>query len=261
MDSSSIFSVAQALKEVQVDGAILKAITDEEINWNMFGKKDSHLHRAKLFKMFRDKKATPHTIFMIFFLFSVIKNKARVLESIDNLPESVKTMKALLDAKEFIKDNIVQYTSQESSKTFAAVHLPTTMPGLDLLVTAIAMMNLADVVTNYIIPKQTFAQIKINGALQEENKAAQRNFWDNVVRSSKNTARQAKTVTDELKFHEDYYNTSATDTYLLIDLDMKEVEPKDSKAGYTKDEIQTWFNNIKKTAESKMKPTGKQVAK
>jgi hypothetical protein len=140
---------------------------------------------------------------------------------------------------------IVQYTSQESNKKFAAVHLPTTMPGLDIMLTALVTDDKVEEVENKIFTKQTFAQININSELQTINKAAQQMFWDNIIKSSKNEARKSKMVDEDLKFHESYYNTSAADKYNLVDIKMKEIKPSDEKNGYTKEEIVSWFSKLK----------------
>jgi len=245
MLSNAFFSVAKALNHISVSSDTLAVLTKDPYYWQTFGKTDSNILRAKLFRMYRDKKIDNETIFIIHFFFAVVKNKKRVLDSIENLPEEVKTLSSVMKAKDFIRDNLVQYVSQETSRNFAVVHLPTTMPGLDIMLTALTLPNTQDSLTNHIFTKQTFAQLNINKELQSINKAAQENFWNNVVKTSKNQARVERKVTEELKFHEDYYNTSAADTYNLIDINFNEVPPKNSTTGYTKEEIVNWFVRLK----------------
>jgi hypothetical protein len=254
MTTTSIFSVAEALKSISLSDQTLEAISKDIDFWNTFGKKDSHLLRAKLFKLFRDSKIDHDTIFMVFFFFSVVKNKTRVMESMDNLPEELKALPIVTRAKDFIRDKLVQYVSQESSKNFAVVHLPTTMPGVDLLATAYHTRSTTEAMEKNIFEKQTFTQMHINAELQAINKKAQENFWNNIVTTSKNQARNTKQVSETLKFHEQYYNTSAADKYYLIDHDFKEIKPSDLTNGYTKKEIVAWFNGVK---EHQKKKTGK----
>jgi hypothetical protein len=243
--STNFFSVAEALKSVSVSSSTLKVLTDDLEIWDVFGKKDSHKLRAKLFKLFSAAKLDNETIFTVYFFFATIKNRNRVLASFEELPDDIKSISSVKGAIKFISEVMVQYTSEETSKRFAAVHLPTTMPGLDLLATALITENTMDAYVNNIVNKQTFAQININSELQAINKAAQENFWNNIVKSSRNEARSSKRVTEDLKFNENYYKTSANDKYLLLDINMNEVVPADTALGYTKEEVTTWFQKIK----------------
>jgi len=243
--NEGIFSVTTALSKVAVNDSTLHALTKDTSQWEMFGKKNSHLLRAKLFRLYADAKLDSETIFVIHFLFAVIKNKGRVLSSLAELPDEVKSLPSVTKAKDFITESLVQYVSAEGNKMFAVVHLPTTMPGLDVLSAALICDQSNEALANNIITRQTFAQININAELQEKNKAAQRLFWDSIVKSSKNQARVDKRVTEELKFHEPYYNTAAADRYKLINLKMQEVAPKNESLGYSMEEVTTWFYTVK----------------
>jgi hypothetical protein len=245
----TIFSVSSVLAKFEASDDSITNLTENIDIWSMFGKKDSHLLRAKLFKMFTDQKVSSDTIFVIYFLFSVIKNRKRVLDSFDDLPDNIKAMASISKAKEFITNHIVQYTQQETNKKFAAVHLPTTMPGMDIMMTA--LLTEENEIDNKIISKQTFTQIHINSELQTMNKNAQTIFWNEVVKSSKNDARRTKQVDEELKFHESYYNTSAADKYLLVDLDFKEIQPSTAATGYSKADLIKWFKMVKDQQKTK----------
>jgi len=253
--TTNIYSISEHLKSVSVTSETLNLIEGGAEIWDMFGKKNSHLLRAKLFKLFSEKKVPGDAILMIFFFFSVIKNKTRVLNSFDELPDSMKANPSTIKAKEFIQDTLVQYTTQETAKKFAVVHLPTTSPGLDIMLSALICQE--SELEAKIYSKQTFAQLNLNAELQAINKTHQTVFWNNVVKSSKNEARKSKGVSEDLKFHEDYYNTSAADKYLLIDLDLKEVQPSAPEVGYTKDDILKWFQNLKKSKEAMIKKADK----
>jgi hypothetical protein len=253
MASTNMFTVADALANLKVTDQSLKELGTDNDLWGMFGKKDSHLLRAKLFKILKVKKMTPEATFMVFFFHAVIKNRDRILQAFDTLPDNIKSIPSVVSAKEFINSSIVQYTDQESATKFASVHLPTTMPGADLMMTALIIDDNNESLESTIFTKQTFSQINISPSLQEVNKSAQRMFWDNVVKTSKNEARRTRKVTEELKFHEEYYNTSAADKYLLVDLEMNEVKPANVMNGYTKEEVVTWFKKVKSDQANKMR--------
>jgi hypothetical protein len=256
--SNNIYSISEHLKQVSVTPESLSLIEDGADIWDMFGKKNSHLLRAKLFKLFADKKVPGDSILMIFFFFAVIKNKTRVLNSFDELPDTMKANSSTIKAKEFIQDSLVQYTTQETAKKFAVVHLPTTSPGLDIMLTALICQETE--IEAKIYSKQTFAQLNLNDELQAINKTQQTMFWNNTVKSSKNEARKNKGVTEDLKFHEDYYNTSAADKYLLVDLNLKEVNPSAPEVGYTKADILAWYKTLIKDKETVIKKNNKKAA-
>jgi len=60
-----------------------------------------------------------------------------------------------------------------------------------------------------------------------------------------------------LKFNESYYNTSAADKYYLVDINMKEIEPKSIMEGYTRAEVEEWFAQVKR--EQSLKTADKKV--
>jgi len=251
----TIFTVEQALSSMKLQDSDVKVLTEDSSIWDTFGKKNSHLLRAKLWKIMEEAKVEKEVRFVIFFLFAMIKNRERVLDAIDNLPEKVKTLPSVIKAKAFIESYLVQYTYQETAKKFAVVHLPTTMPGLDLLCTALVCGDTEEDLNKNIISKQTFSQIYVSQNLQEENKTYQRVFWEKIVTTSKNEERTSKRLTVDLKFHEEFYNTAASDKYLLLDYSLKEVKPKSVDSGYTKEEMLAWFKSVK--AEQKKRTSSK----
>jgi len=246
-----LFSVSKALADISASDTTITLLTQDNSIWDMFGKKNSHLLRIKLFKLMDDYKLDSESKFMVFFFFAAIKNKNRILSSFDDLSDQIKSVPSVTKAKEFINDVMVQYTSQETTKKFAAVHLPTTMPGLDIMLSALMIDHSIQALENKIYTKQTFTQIHVDNTLQTINMAAQRMFWDTTVKTSRNQARASKSVTEDLKFNEQYYMTSADDKYKLMTIDMKELEPANIGTGYTKVEVEKWFNDLK-TAQASM---------
>lgn len=240
--SSSVLSVSEAIKELSISNANWNVLTAEESIWATFGKKDSNLLRAKLFKIFREEKLTKDDILFVFILCAAIKNQNRILEHMDNLPESVKGMSHFKTTKDFIAKRLVQYVYQETFTKFAVVHLPTTMPGLDVYLTA-KMFSKSDENLNMLIGKQTFAQLNLDTEMQNKNKAAQMNFWNNIVKGSKNPDPEKRGK--KLGFVEEFYQTSANDKYLLLDDKLNEVKPVSSDLGYTDKEIKVWYNSLK----------------
>lgn len=236
------FSVTDAINRISLSKDMLKLIQNKDEVWGTFGKSNSHLLRAKLFKLFEKEKVSSNTILMVFILFAAIKNQKRVLDHIDNLPQEIASMPEISSAKAFINKRIVQYFSQENSEKFAAIHLPTTMPGLDITLTAV-MYSKSEENFNMLIGKQTFAQINIDSNLQALNKTAQMDFWNRIVTNSRNPEEGRKGK--KMGFVEEYYNTSANDKYLLMDKNLKEVMPSNREIGYTMEDLKSWYNNLK----------------
>jgi hypothetical protein len=235
-------SVAEALERIEMSEEIIKAFSNRDDIWDSFGKTDSHMLRAKLFKMFRAANLDKSRILMVFILFSAMKNKNRVLQHVDNLPSEMKGASGMDDVKKFIENSLVQYVTQETSSKFAVVHLPTTMPGLDIMVNAMIYSE-SDANFDMLLSKQTFSQIHLNDELQSYNKEKQKNFWNNTMGFSRNESNDLKGKKAEFK--EEFYNTAAKDKYLLVDFNLKEVKPRDLQAGYAKEEVIEWYKKLK----------------
>lgn len=257
-NNANFFSVADALAKLEVTGDTLSFLASDMSIWDVFGRKDSHLLRKQLFKIYGEDKVGRETIFIIHFLFSIIKNKNRVSEAMGSLPDELKSLPSMIAAKTFIDRRLVQYVTQETSSKFAVVHLPTTMPGLDLMVAALNCDSTIEAVRELLVPRATFGQMNLSASLQAVNKREQENFWNNVVKTSKNQDRMRGLANVELKFHENFYKNVENDKYNLVDMNMKEIEPKSSVMGYEMDEIVEWVSKVRNQMAQKTK--GKRAA-
>lgn len=251
MSSSGSNSVSSALKTMRLSKEVYHFINDYQENWSGFGKKDSHILRAALMTLFKKEKMSPDAIFMTYFLHSVVKNNVRISRAMERFPEDTKKAVWYAEVKQFLEKRLTMYTSQETTEKFASVHLPSTNPGLDCLCAAMAEKvpdNKKEVeeAVERIIGRQTFAQLNINKALQAENMAHVRNFWDNTIkqRKVKSNRKARNTQIEEEGFQEEYYETSAADTYNIVDLNLTEMEAN-SRDGYSKGEILEWFLDVK----------------
>jgi hypothetical protein len=230
-------SVSDALQAMNINKSIISTITAQRSVWMTFGKKNSHLLRAQLYKMFEDSHLTQESKFMVHFFFAMIKNHKRVMDAMENLPQTVKSETWFTQTFRFIKDKLVQYVSQEKNGKFAVVHLPTTMPGLDILCFAMATDG-KDSNVEEIIKRQCFAQLDLEEELQAENKSAQMDFWENQVKKSNNTNANAF----KQGFQEDFYNTSASDKYSLLNIKLQELAVP--PGGYSRSDIEKWYKEL-----------------
>jgi len=236
-----MFTVTQALATLNISKDVLNVIQNRDDVWDTFGKKNSHLLRAKLFKLFDSENMSQGARIMIFILFSAIKNVGRVKEHLDNLPDDIKALKELAEAKNFIDKRLVQYTTQENLQKFAVVHLPTTMPGLDILLMAIMYEYNESFLMEDIVGKQTFAQMDIDADLQKINEEYQKEFWNEVVTTSKNPNQDA--YRQNKGFNQKFYDTSKNDQYEFLNADLSIY--KTPKGGMTEDELHKWYNKVK----------------
>jgi hypothetical protein len=235
-------SVQDAVKAMRLTNDTIKLFANNDDIWANFGKSDSNLLRAKLFRLFTEAKMDPDSILWVYMLFAVIKNLQRVKDHVSNLPDEMKNNPIMNKVTNFMDSYLVQYVAQENNKKFAVVHLPTTMPGLDVTLSAILFKE-SDENLKMIMEKQTFAQLFLDDKTQNINKLAQTLFWNSTVKKTKNQAnKQGK---EDFKFHEDFYENSVKDKYLVLNADLSEYPPSNPSSGYTEEDIKIWYKKLK----------------
>jgi hypothetical protein len=236
-----MISVAEALGRLTLDEEKIEYIISKREMWATFGKMNSHLYRAILMKRMHDAELSSECQFMIFFLFSVIKNRDRVLRAMDAMEPEDQAKSWFNPVKNFITTHLTQYVSDVvKSKKFPAVNIPNCNPGLDILVYCM-ITHPNDRSFVEVSKRPTFSQLLLSVDLQEEAKIGYKEYWDNIVTGSKNPD---KATLPAPEFREDYYKNVLNDDYLLVGLDLKEIKPKDVKVGYTFEEISEYFKSI-----------------
>jgi hypothetical protein len=232
----SVLSVEAALKAMDLTDNFKSFARSNRELWSTFGKMDSHLYRAKLFKLFALAKLTPEQIVVVYFLFAVVKKKSRVLDGLNGLNDTAKAMPWYDPVKTFIAAYITDYNSAaKSAEKFPGTHVPTTNPGMDLLMWRL-MTSKEERSIDGFFARTTSIQLKNGPQAQEKAKSGYKSYWDNTVKGSKNS-----TPTEEAKYREEYYETSAGDEYFLLNDDLKEVKPANPSVGYTLEEIEKWM--------------------
>lgn len=244
------FSVSEALQKLNFSPEMLKVIQNRNDVWENFGKSNSHLLRAKLFKLFDSENMSQQARMAIFMLFSAIKNLKRVKEHLDNLPDEIKALKEIAEARVFMDKRLVQYTTQENMQKFAVVHLPTTMPGLDILLHAMMFEYDMSTLKEDIIGKMTFTQMNIDDDLQAENKYFQEQFWNNQVTTSNNPNQDA--YRQNKGFNLKFYETSAADKYDFLNTDLTVFKPTSERDGMTQQDLERWYKKVKGVTEERV---------
>lgn len=231
------YSVAAALKAMELTDAFAKFVVDNRTLWSTFGMMDSTLYRKKLMRLMNAAKLTPEQRLVVHFLFAVVKKKSRVLDGLAGLSDAAKSMTWFEPVRTFIAGTIVDYNANaKSPDKFPGTHVPTTNPGLDLLMWRL-MTSKENRNLDEFFMRTTTVQLFLNKEAQEKAKSGYKLYWDETVKSSKNPVK-----TEEAMYREEYYNTSASDTYLLVNEKLEEVKPADKINGYTLEEITAWMN-------------------
>lgn len=240
----SVMTVSSSLAMVGTTPALISIIDANKEAWVSFGKKNSHILRTILFKLFASSSLSKESIFWIFFFHSLIKDKDRIINAIDIQDESVKGNEAVKEAVKFMKTKMVKYVKDESMGKFASVHLPTTNPGLDILCFLMSMgvvseqkaKSMAMDTVKEIMARNTMTQIALNQEAQTLNKEKVKHFWDNVVIFKDAEERKKNKV--PVHFVEEFYETAARDNYSLLTRDFKELSIP--SGGYSLEFIKTY---------------------
>jgi hypothetical protein len=232
----SSVTVEEALSTLKMDKELQDYLLSKRAEWEMFGKMNSHMYRSILMKYMKEANLDGKQRFMVFFLFSVVKNKDRVLKSMEMMSPEDKAKDWFGPVMAFINTKVTQYVSDVSrSKKFPAVNIPNCNPGLDVLVWCLithpnkrTMKELSE--------RTTFSQLHLSASVQDYAKVGYARFWDSVVRTTKNPDAVAQNLPAPA-FREDYYANSKSDEYRLVDLQLRELEPVDKINGYSWDEV------------------------
>jgi len=236
-------TVREALATLRMDGELRDYLISKREEWAVFGKMNSHLYRAMLMKQFREANLNGEQCFMVHFLFSVIKNKDRVLKAVEAMSAEDKARSWFAPVMQFINTRITQYVSDvQKSKKFPAVNIPNCNPGIDILVYAL-ITHPNDRSIRNAAERTTFSQLFLDAELQAIAKEGYAHYWDNVVKSSKNPDSVPQKL-PEPAFREDYYANSVNDDYRLVDVNLHEVEPSDRTRGYSVEDVVEYFRSI-----------------
>jgi len=231
------YSVEAALTAMELTTSFKKFVVDNRTLWSTFGKMDSHLYRKKLMKLMDAAKLTKEQRLVVHFMFAVVKRKSRVIDGMAGLSDATKAMPWFDPVKSFISGTIVDYNvSAKTPDKFPGTHVPTTNPGLDMMLWRLSTEPKDRTLDAFFI-RTTSVQLHLAPDAQAKAKLGYKSYWDDVVKGTKNTVK-----TEEAKYREEYYNTSAGDTYLLVMDNLKELKPKNMEVGYTLEEITAWMS-------------------
>jgi hypothetical protein len=237
------FEVAEALSMLSMSIELKNYIESKTAEWTNFGKMNSHIYRAMLMRMMAESGLTQEAKFMVFFFFSVIKNQPRILKAMDQMTAEEKAKPWFSATRDFIATKITQYVSaMNKTKKFPAVNIPGCNPGLDILNWCLITPK-NDRTVEVLKDRTTFCQLNLNDEMQTLAKVGYENYWNNIVKGTKNPDKESQTL-EEPKMREEYYLNPASDKYNLIGVDLKEIPPMTNQSGYTRDELVRYMASI-----------------
>jgi len=240
--SNTKTGVQAAMSKISLSSELRNFITSNTAVWDTFGKMSSHLYREQLMKSMVGAQLKPDECFMVFFFFSVIKNQPRIIKAMKKMSDADKNQAWYQPVFNFINTRICQYVTEAStSGKFPAVNVPTCNPSLDIYIFTI-MAKPEDKTIEKLKLRTTMSQLFLAADAQAKAKEGYTEYWTNIVKGTKNKDNKGENA-EKPGMNEDYYNTGASDTYLLLDDNMKEI-PAPS-GGYTMKNIENYLANRK----------------
>jgi len=242
--ANSVSGVAAAISKMSLEKTTEDKLKEHISVWSTFGKMNSHLYRKWLMDLMTMDKLSGTEMFMVYFFFGVIKSQPRVLKALPNLPPDIRALPWFTKVQSFVMSRVVQYVTQAKDQSkFPAVNIPTTNPGMDILVYVLST-NQSAVSLDELTKRPTFTQLHLDTNLQNKAKVGYQFYWDNVITGTKN-----KETSEEPKYRDEYYNTSAADKYHLIkikkDGSFSVCPPASESVGYIEKEITDYLKNFK----------------
>jgi len=238
-----MITVMEALATLRMDEELKNYLLSKRAEWEMFGKMNSNMYRTMLMKKMEEANLNGEQRFMVFFLFSVVKNRDRVMKAMEAMTPEEKAKPWFAPVLNFINTRITQYVSDVvRSNKFPAVNIPNCNPGLDILIWCIITHPNKRTIWE-LSQRTTFSQLHLDEVMQDVAKEGYKQFWDNVVKTSKNPDAVPQSL-PKPAFREDFYSNSVSDKYRLVDLNLQEIEPADTIYGYTEEEILNYVKSI-----------------
>lgn len=237
--------IEAALSEVSLTPSLIKYLKDRRAEWKTFGKMNSHLYRGWLFKEFEDNQLTSESRMLVYALASVIKSQPRIVQAMKDTPENEQfgSDGVWFAVRNFFEVKCTQYvSSSKKQKKFPVVNIPTTFPGLDILMWCLTTED-EERTFEALMKRPTFTQINLNPEAQTRAKEGYEYYWTKIVKGTKNEDKVEKP-----EMREEYYNTSAADKYKLYTIDssgkMDEFPSTNSDGSYSVDAVKNYLKTF-----------------
>lgn len=236
----------EQMKLMRLSDELRDFIVTERKSWPVFGKKNSHLYRAELVEAFSKAGLSPEAKSMVYFFSAVIKNKDRVIKAMDNMKEDTKMKTWFSPTRDFFATKVAQYVTQaQRQQKFPMVNIPSTNPGLDILLWCYYTEDKNRTLEN-LKDRTTFSQLKLNDEMQALAKEGYRKYWDKTVKGTRNPDAKVDNLPAPM-MREEYYANPASDEYPLINKDLTTKTLSTNESGYTRKEILDYLRSFDAT--------------
>jgi len=238
-----MITVQDALATMRLSNELKSYLVSKTDLWAMFGKMNSHFYRKWLMKLFEEAGLSGEQRLMVQVFAGVIKNRDRVLRSMETMDAEDKAKEWYAPVMNFINTRTTQYvTDVAKSKKFPFVNIPTCNAGLDILIYClITHPNERSLID--LSRRTTFSQLDLDGEMQDIAKAGYKYYWDEIVKGTKNPdAKLPGNVVEKPSFKEEYYANSVNDEYQLVNDKLEQIKPADG--GYSLEDIVSYLRSI-----------------
>ena len=142
---------------------------------------NSHQQRAVFLDLCSEKKLSGETIFAVYVLATVTRNRDELLKRFSSLPRSFRNSRPFAAAYDFIKDHMVGWAYEvQPHVNFSLVNVPVTNPTICHYIWKTIMPP--EKGTMYELLKTSFAtQLAFPSELMKINLEHQRNFWNKAL--------------------------------------------------------------------------------
>lgn len=241
--------VSDTLSELTVTANLVSYLITKREMWTTFGKMNSHLYRKKLMDKMKAKRLNSESMLMVWAMASVIKSQPRIIQAMDDTPEAERfsSSEVWFAVRDFFQTECTQYVSvANKTKKFPVVNIPTTMPGLDILMYCLTTENEERTIDTLKV-RPTFSQIFLRADVQTVAKEGYTTFWNMIVRGTRNEDK-----VDKPEMREEFYRNSEADKYQLLMLDPKaKIIPFPmalATQGYSRVEVENYLRNFDRLA-------------
>jgi hypothetical protein len=241
--------VVAAMGSVSINKAMVEYFVNRQEEWEAFGKMNSHLYRQQLFNKMEEKKLSGESMMLVYAMASIIKSQPRIVQAMTDLPENERFTSSgvWFAVRSFFESDTVQYVTQaKKTKKFPVVNIPNTMPGFDILWFCLCTKDEDRILDNLKV-RPTFTQISLKADVQTIAKEGYEIYWTKIVKGSRNPDNKGGAV-EAPGMKEDYYQTSAGDSYKLISLTkdntMNELKAAATDGKYSKEEVEAYLRSF-----------------
>jgi len=231
-------------------GTLVSLLLEHDEEFDTFGVKNSHIIRRALNNLFIKDNLSNDSRFMVYFFCSLMRNYQRMKTAVHQLPEEFSKTTWFTEVSKFIDNRIVAYPINENlMKSVACIHISSANPPMALYCIMLARADKGYLYED-LMGEVVTAQIHLEETVQEEQKEAMKELWENQITTSRRddsetSFRSVKAEDGSSRgvFDQRIYETQKNDQYPLLTPDFAVYQVKDDGSGgpYSKDDLEKYL--------------------